>query len=485
MATSIDAPQQHKQPSRKGKKAWRKHVDLTEVQAGLENSREEIIKHGAPLSTIPSGALFTTDTSGSDHIRRIYVPKKRLKADEILAQRSAVPALGGRKRPADGKVTDGILPEKRRRGGEKFVTDKEVARLKNLAWSGQGVTQPSQLRSEDSAAYDPWAEDDAGSADRAAGDAAAVERDAASTPAGEQGDAFSSFAPPKPKPVRAPPTLRHPPVSQTASGSAPRAVPRPDPGRSYNPDFNDWAALVERAGEREVAVERERLTKEAAEREWEERVKLAGEEAERLEKEVREREERGSDGEENWASEWESEWEGCVSGKEDDGGQEEEDGMSKKAKQPKRKTKAERNRAKRRKDEERMRAGEEKAKRREAQAARAKELAREAEQREKERQMRDLVLKDEGSEDVDSNELKLRKKTFGKHGIAEPNLELVLADELQDSLRKLKPEGNLLKDRFRHMLVSGKVEPRRPITQYKKPNRTLTEKWSYKDWKLV
>lgn len=38
------APQQHKQPSRKGKKAWRKNVDVTDVQEGLEEMREEVIQ---------------------------------------------------------------------------------------------------------------------------------------------------------------------------------------------------------------------------------------------------------------------------------------------------------------------------------------------------------------------------------------------------------------------------------------------------------
>lgn len=37
-------PQQHKQPSRKGKKAWRKNVDVTEISQGLEEVREEVIK---------------------------------------------------------------------------------------------------------------------------------------------------------------------------------------------------------------------------------------------------------------------------------------------------------------------------------------------------------------------------------------------------------------------------------------------------------
>lgn len=40
---TMDAPQQHNQPSRKGKKAWRKNVDVSEVDLGLEVARKEII----------------------------------------------------------------------------------------------------------------------------------------------------------------------------------------------------------------------------------------------------------------------------------------------------------------------------------------------------------------------------------------------------------------------------------------------------------
>jgi nucleolar protein 53 len=64
-------------------------------------------------------------------------------------------------------------------------------------------------------------------------------------------------------------------------------------------------------------------------------------------------------------------------------------------------------------------------------------------------------------------------------------LEVVLADELQDSLRRLKPEGNLLKERFRNMMIQGKVESRRQISHGKKAKVTVSEKWSYKDWKLT
>ena len=37
----IGAPSQQSQPSRKGKRAWRKNVDIGEVEEGLEGLREE------------------------------------------------------------------------------------------------------------------------------------------------------------------------------------------------------------------------------------------------------------------------------------------------------------------------------------------------------------------------------------------------------------------------------------------------------------
>ena len=41
---SIAGPSQHKQPSRKGRKAWRKNVDVSEVEKGLEERNDQIIK---------------------------------------------------------------------------------------------------------------------------------------------------------------------------------------------------------------------------------------------------------------------------------------------------------------------------------------------------------------------------------------------------------------------------------------------------------
>jgi hypothetical protein len=49
--SAVLPPQQHSQPSRKGKKAWRKNVNVTEIETGLEEVREEIIKGYFTVST--------------------------------------------------------------------------------------------------------------------------------------------------------------------------------------------------------------------------------------------------------------------------------------------------------------------------------------------------------------------------------------------------------------------------------------------------
>ena len=62
-------------------------------------------------------------------------------------------------------------------------------------------------------------------------------------------------------------------------------------------------------------------------------------------------------------------------------------------------------------------------------------------------------------------------------------LELQFEDELADSLRRLKPEGNLLKDRYRSLMERGILETRVMPVIARKRKVTEVEKWSYKDWK--
>ncbi|ORY18994.1 ribosome biogenesis protein Nop53/GLTSCR2 [Clohesyomyces aquaticus] len=432
MSASVAAPAQHKQPSRKGKKAWRKHVDVGEVNAGLDEVRAQIIQGQAsfPLQLLvlskDADQLFAIDTTGSRDIHADYRKQhKPLRADEILAQRSAVPAVSSRKRFADFAEPKTKKPR---------ISHKQFDKLRSIAYGGDQV-QKDVVQTGVTADHDPWAVDEA-----------------------EQDPQFSFLEPKKPK--REPVTLKHAPISLAKHGKPLPAVRKPEAGKSYNPTLEDWANLLEREGEKEVEAEKKRLQE-------------AREEAERMQRAIAAQAE--EDEADRNESAWESEWEGFSDADED----------ALKKKRPERKTPSQRNKINRRKEAERRARHEAKIKEKERQLQRIQELARSVEEKEKARAAtRDMVVTAQGDSSSDAEEEVLRRKRFGRHPIPEPTLEVVLADELQDSLRRLKPEGNLLKDRFRSMIVRGKVESRRQIAQGKKPKTTTTEKWSYKDWKL-
>ena len=352
-------------------------------------------------------------------------------------------------------VTDGVLEPatKKRRSG---VSRAEYERLRLRAFGGEAVPK-DVVRADNVAEYDPW---DQG-AERA-----------------EEAD-FSFLDPVRP--AKAPGTLRMKPVSLLEGDKVLPAVAKPQGGLSYNPVFEEWDSLIEREGEKEVEAERRRMA--AAKAEQEQQAKIAAALAE---------------DEEAWRTEDESVWEGFESEKSTE--------VHLPAKLPKRKTPVERNKAKRRKQREQaeryaqgmkrtgMRVVGSKVQREAAAAEKAAAEIGDAPQTGEEEAVQ--------SSDDEIDERLLRRRRLGKHRfvfpvewrcdtamltacrLPEKELELVLPDELQDSLRLLKPEGNLLKDRFRSMMIRGKLETRRPLPQQKKAKRYETEKWSYKDWTL-
>lgn len=151
------------------------------------------------------------------------------------------------------------------------------------------------------------------------------------------------------------------------------------------------------------------------------------------------------------------------------------------AKRPERKTQAQRNRIKRRKEEERRAKMAADIKKKNDQASQIKKIAKAVAAKENSRTLT-LAVDDDNSGEGD--DLELRRRKLGKMLLPEKDLELVLPDELQESLRLLKPEGNLLKDRYRNLLVRGKVETRRKISFAKQARRKTTEKWTHKDFVL-
>jgi nucleolar protein 53 len=384
-----------------------------------------------------SDELFQIDTAGDVGIqRKVLKGHKPLKADEILAQRSAVPAVSMRKRPGEDKTTDGVDGSKRQR--TSYVSHKELTRLRKIANGQAGVGAPVVEVTE--ASFDPW--------DVKADEAALV-----------QDPRFSFLE--KPKKKTAPKTLKQKPISLAASGKAIPAVKRPDGGFSYNPMFSEYEQRLVEQGERELAAEQKRLAAAEAERLKLEASARSAQEAEEAERRAE-------------MSEWEedSAWEGFESGAED---------AKLNAKRPERKTQVQRNKIKRRKEEERKAKMAADIKKKNEQAAQVKKIAKALEEKDN---ARALALVEELEDGSSGDELELRRRKLGKIPLAEKELELVLPDELQESLRLLKPEGNALKERYRSVLLRGMVENRRPISFAKKARRKATEKWTHKDFML-
>lgn len=375
------------------------------------------------------------DVAGDEAIPKKYLKApKTLKADEIIAQRSLVPAVYMRKRPQD-KTTDGIIEPKRQR--TSYVSHKELARLRKIA---DGQREEAFLVVKE-ASFDPW-------------DVARDEAEAKIDPR------FTFLE--KSKKKVAPKTLKEKPISLAASGKNIPAVKKPEGGYSYNPIYTDYEQRLMTEGEKEIAAENKRR-------------EIAAVEKVRLEASTKSAAEANAAEARADLSEWEedSAWEGFESGTED---------VRLNAKRPERKTQVQRNKIKRRKEAERQAKMAANIKKKNEEAANIKKITKALNEKEKARALAMLEIHDSDSSDGD--DLELRRRKLGKIALPERELELVLPDELQESLRLLKPEGNLLKDRYRNLLVRGKLESRRPISFHKQPKVKATEKWTHKDFML-
>lgn len=337
-----------------------------------------------------------------------------------------------RKRPSD-KTTNGVLPAKRQR--TDWVSHKELARLRRVA-DGQ---HESTITIKE-ATYDVW-----------------------DMPVVQKTKNRDDFIPEETK-AKAPKSMKEQPLSLLESGKQAPAVPKPSGGYSYNPVFTDYEARLNKESDKAVETERKRL---------------AAEEAERLKAEATARSAAEADAAEARAnlSEWEedSEWEGFQSGPEDE---------KVSAKRQQRKTLVQQKRTKRRKEEERLAKHKAAMKAQRVQEHRLQAIIDEVDEKDRNKALMLAQAQEESDSESEVDDNKLRRKQLGKFKLPERDLELVLPDELQESLRLLKPEGNLLKDRYRSLLVRGKVESRRHLPYHRLAKTKYTEKWTYKDFTI-
>ena len=345
-----------------------------------------------------------------------------------------IPAVDSRKRPSS-KITEGITGPSSKKQKKNWVNGKELQRLKD-SLDESNLLASRRLDHDADMKVDLWSCD-------------SMTKD---------GAAFDYLEQPK---AKVPPsTIRQPPIAMTVSGKPVKAIKTPAAGTSYNPSFADWDDLLNQEGQKMVESEKQRLRGEQLEAERAARIAAIA-----------------SDDAPSARADDESAWEGFES--------EFESSELLKKRRPERKTQAQRNKIKRRKEAERQALHQAKMADRRKQAQELEQLAKNKDGGLANTSDEAAVAEYRNVSSDRGDELMLRRKSLRNVSIPEKNLEVVLPDELQESLRRLKPEGNLLNDRFRHLLVSGKTEARKPIIQPKKKRVTYTEKWTHKDFRIL
>lgn len=435
--SSIGAPAQRNQSSRKGKRAWRKNVDLEDVEGGLDELRAEERTTGKTLQKTANDELFVVDTVGDEQVRKTLPPRfstSALTSTKILSQRSAVPAVYSRttatnaadrerKRKMSKEEKDRLLriAKRPRKGPFNSVVDPSEYQ------AGDGVVELSRAVKE-SGGYDPWA--------------------ASSAEDGEEG---VEGVLPKVKKVKAPITPRirdqiHIP-----------AVSEPHQGASYNPPVEAHQELILQAAEAEEKRLKE-LNKFAEVKAKMQKARVVddntdtrgvlGMKVDEIVDEVKEE-------------------------------AEEADTAIVRPHSTQKKTKSQRNKELRLLTEKRTLAEKAARKRFMASIPLAKGLrrstARLLAQQELERAQRKIVLRDRLKRQG------LAGLRLGKHKVPEGQVDVQLGEDLTESLRALKPEGNLFKDRFLNLQQRALIEPRVPVVPKRRKARIIEyEKHAWK-----
>ncbi|KDR76926.1 hypothetical protein GALMADRAFT_66490 [Galerina marginata CBS 339.88] len=436
--SAIGAPSQLNQSSRKGKRAWRKNVDLGDVEETLEEIRAEERVTGTALHKMQDTELFQIDTKGDDKIRHT-LPRysaAQLTSTKILAQRSAVPAVFSR-------ITSSSSLNKRK----ALLSREEKERLMRIAKrprkgpfnsildpseyaAGSGTVELSDAVKQ-SGTYDPWAEEQA------------VE---------EVKDGMETVSKK---------TIKPPALKRTRDLIEIPAIVEPHQGTSYNPPVEAHLELLEKA----ASIEAKRLRD--AEKLAEIKAKMEGARLTQEEYDIAVaagmtvQAVQDDKDDENVASEGEEEPVPSVK------------------KVPERKTKAQRNRATRVLAEKRALAEKAHRKRLLASISDVKTLRRTTAQamstQEQEREERRIALVE-----------KLKKhgvagQKLGKHKVPEGRVDVQIGEDLSESLRGLKPEGSLFHDRFQSLQQRALIEPRVRVLPKKRRNRMIEyEKHAWK-----
>ncbi|CEG64105.1 hypothetical protein RMATCC62417_01140 [Rhizopus microsporus] len=350
--------------------------------------------------------LFTIDTAGDLNVKRQLAKDKPLRVDEILQQRSAVPAVQPKNPFKKQEITDKVA--------SKHESDN-IQKILKRKGNQQTQSQPKKKKVNDKKTYDLWGQ--------------------------EEPEPINDFLPTQQKP-KTPETIKQKPA---AAAHIP-AIETPHAGASYNPEAEQHQQLLAeavKAEERKAEI----IAKLHEQLSYREELKLLASEDAPMEHE------------------------------DDEDVQDlpTDDQETKKMKAAKRKTRRERHKKFRLASEELARKQKlhEKAIRR--QIDQLREIEAEIEQRANEL---DALL--EKKEERKASEEKKGIKKLGKYEVPELPIDVQLTDELCATLRQLKPEGSIFKDRFHSLVKRNIIEPRVPVTPTRRYKLKEYEKRSYK-----
>ncbi|OCF60156.1 nucleolar protein 53 [Kwoniella mangroviensis CBS 10435] len=434
---NIGAPSTLGQSSRKGKKAWRKNIDITVEEGALERGREEERVTGGPVAQKSNNDLFTVDVVGDIEVgkkaRRAHKPLRSL---SILNERSAVPSLTSKPSTSNNKTKS-----------KSHISSAEKERLRRIA-RRSAVHPDDRISSADIRKIDP----------------SELTKDVWTETQEEEIVVKGGFGEETiiKKTVKVPTTLAKAREiylnSQVENGVH---LEIPQGGLSYNPTLESHQSLINDAVQEEIDL------------------------LKREEEQLKKVEELGGVVENrrnNWVP---SEFaEGMAVGPgelsdEDDQSDDEEGGEVVVKKQSKRKTTAQRNKALRAKMAQQAVKAELEKRKLHKSVSSVAAYKRELEKKMKEQKEKEIIAK-LAKEQKAKMGLQEGEK-IGKYRLNKKRVEVQLGEDLAESLRQVKPEGNLFKDRFLALQKRALIEPRVPVLPKKRVTKIKEyEKHAYK-----
>ncbi|KAF9547662.1 hypothetical protein EC957_008019 [Mortierella hygrophila] len=457
MSTVVEKPaptgnglNRKKSSSRKGKKAWRKNVDITDVEQTLDELRAEERTTGGKVHQKTDDALFMMDTAGDGKVQKELRKNRPLKMDEILAERSKIPAVSGRHKAvttsapinaatATHKTNTKISKAEKARLLDmiKRRTSTSLFAPVNKPLGRSGTTDATKAAGR----FDVWGSDGEQKQEQE------QEQDSGDSDEDMIGDFVGEIV--TKVAAKAPRSFK-----QKQKVSLP-AVKEAHPGASYNPTMQDHQGLLRLAHNEELRIlhQREKVdSKLAYPKELDAMISFDDQTGGLLE---------DSDDEEEES--------------EDEAEDGKDDTDAPKPKKKGKKSIAERNRLARAAETAKKEAEIKRHKELIKQTNRVKEIIKTVEEEEAEVEAKRLE-----NEQKKEEKERAGMKRVGRFNIPKERIHVQLQDELADSLRQLKPEGSLMKDRFQSFVERNLIEPRVPVAKRRRYRLKTYEKHSYK-----